>query len=179
MRNKYSTIKKIDDSTVKVTDYTNIEVVKTLKIKYSVIIAIIVLMITIAVVARIFNRFVTKEDRGAINTNISKEQGITVFTEDGFVFENSSLEYLNQKDIESLRDMADGSEYTFSELLRFTVNEIYARHGYNFVKKEYADFYNNYTWYISLDKVKSVEWEEFNDYEQKNLTLILNYENMN
>lgn len=178
MRSKYSTIKQIDDSTINVTDHTHIETVKTLKIKYSVIIVTIVTIITIAVIAGVFNGLVKKDHENINNTNISEESNITVFTEDGYVFENSSLEYLDQEDIEDLRSLSDSSEFTFLQLLRFSVNEIYARHGYKFVKKEYYKFYNNYSWYTSLDKVNSVDWEEFNEYEQYNLSLMLKYEKL-
>ena len=94
--------------------------------------------------------------------------------DDGQVFADSSIRYLTEKDLEELRN---DSSHPMDMLLRMACNELYARHGYRFGTKWFADFYNQYGWYNGGTNDNSAEVEKlFNDYEKANKTFLHNYE---
>lgn len=88
---------------------------------------------------------------------------------DGMVFPDSDSRYLSREEIEALKDRSD---YSYQQLLRYAVNEIYARHGYKFDEDgQYWPYYNQYSWYSEQDK-KIVSEEELNEYERSNVSLL-------
>lgn len=62
----------------------------------------------------------------------------------GFVFPDS--------DIIILSDARIKATVTDAETCRRAINEIYARHGYQFTLQENIDFFNQYDWYREMDK---------------------------
>lgn len=95
----------------------------------------------------------------------------SIFSENGFIFQNSSYALLATTDIENLR-ARENSDITFGDMLQYAINEIYARHGRRFTAAEYNNFYTKYEWYTPT--VNEVYWEEFNEFEKNNITLLLN-----
>lgn len=75
----------------------------------------------------------------------------TVQTEsgDGFVFPNSDKELLTEAQIsERVKDKST---------LRYAINEIYARHGYQFEKEEYRNYFNSFDWYKNVAKEPNMD----------------------
>lgn len=63
-------------------------------------------------------------------------------------------------------------------LCRRAVNEIYARHGYQFSKQENTDYFNQYDWYRNMPKETdmSIVASEFSSVEKKNVEALQAYE---
>ena len=66
---------------------------------------------------------------------------LRTFHATGMVFPDSSNRLLTWDDIAKLDACA---AYSDRELLCYAINEIYARHGYRFRERKYADFYGSY-----------------------------------
>jgi hypothetical protein len=68
----------------------------------------------------------------------------------------------------------DISNWSFSQV-RYAINEMYARHGYDFPKKEIKNVFLKYQWYRRALKpghsIENIE-TEFNNYEIENLKLL-------
>ena len=182
--NKYSTIKKIDDDTFQISEYDTRTYQFGIKFKYSSLLWIALIIVVCIVIAIICGLHKQDADNTEDTINISNESQENVktiernspFFDDGFVLPNSSNIYLTTDDLNDLKSKAEKSDYTYSELLRYAVNEIYARHGYLFKTKELEEFYSQYQWYIELQKIIEVPWGKMNEYEQSNLILLLNEE---
>ncbi len=182
--NEYSTIRKVDDSTVEITTYVHYGTKKLITIKFSAIIAFVAMVACILIA----HFALTNANNGTgsqdlpCNQPVGEEdcsRAVLPFSNDGFVFPQSSSQYISQDDLDNLRLIADASDYSYQELLRFAVNEIYARHGYQFIPSGRFDvFYSQYPWYTESAKV-DVTWDMFNACEQHNLNLILNEEQLN
>lgn len=61
-----------------------------------------------------------------------------------FVFPNSDKELLT--DVQIAEKVKDKST------LRYAINEIYARHGYQFSTEEYSNYFGQFDWYKNLPK---------------------------
>lgn len=117
----------------------------------------------------------------ADTTYISRQKYMTevekdnpVIDSDGFVFADSNERYLTLAEIEALQG---NDNYTYQELLRYAINEIYARNGYEFqVDGKYYTYYNQYEWYRETAK-QNVTYDMMNSYEQKNITMLVGVEN--
>lgn len=177
MKKNISTIKQIDKTTFAIKDITCINISKTFHIKYRIII-ILFLCVIIGGIFFIKDNISKKSNI----TPLQKEQNIEVtqspFNDNGFIFPESDSSYIIESDIVNLQNIASNSGYTFQELLRFSINEIYARHGQIFGIEKYENFYNNYEWYQHLNKI-TVTWDMFNSYEKYNLDILINCEKEN
>ena len=60
--------------------------------------------------------------------------------------------------------------YRYDTLL-YAFNEIYARHGYKFKKKEMQDHYQQFSWYSGYRSDMEAVVADFNKYENANLRL--------
>ena len=88
----------------------------------------------------------------------------------GFVFPDSDTTLLTDEQIsETVTDAAT---------CRRAVNEIYARHGYEFTQQENIDFFNQYDWYRDMDKESDMEKvsAQFSKTEKENVDKLLEYE---
>ncbi|MGN1432770.1 MAG: YARHG domain-containing protein [Ruminococcus sp.] len=88
-------------------------------------------------------------------------------TDNSFIFANSSSAYLSKSDVSALSD----------NNLNLALNEIYARRGRIFTDPELKSYFSSKSWYTP--KYTSDEFLNnvtFNDYEQKNLQLLINEE---
>ena len=67
---------------------------------------------------------------------------------------------------------------TNKSLCRRAINELYARHGYQFTKQENTDYFNQYDWYRNMIKESdmSVVASEFSSTEKKNVEALQAYE---
>lgn len=81
----------------------------------------------------------------------------------GFIFPNSDLDRIDQREIEVLSDRD----------LTYAINEIYARHGYIFRSDELREYYEQFDWYAG--KIPSAEFSDsnFNQTELQNLALLV------
>ncbi len=73
---------------------------------------------------------------------------VTIASDDGFIFEDSSTRVLDVSEIAALSDTD----------LRYTINEIYARHGYIFSDQALLEYFRQFDWYQ-----ETVPKEGFND----------------
>ena len=103
------------------------------------------------------------------------------FYQIGKLFPNNHHYQLDESDIKKLYLFSiQNKEYSFEELIRFSVNEIYAQKGFLFPKEsQNLKFYNSYNWYLSLEKKESINWDEFNEMEKYNLRFLLDIEKGN
>ena len=86
-------------------------------------------------------------------------------SDDSYIFSNSSSSYLSNSDVSALSD----------NNLTIALNEIYARRGRIFKDSALSSYFNSKTWYTP--KYTQAEFDKnvtFNDYEQKNLQLMIN-----
>lgn len=88
-------------------------------------------------------------------------------TNNSYIFSNSSSSYLSKADISALSN----------NNLNIALNEIYARRGRIFKDPALSSYFNSQAWYTP--KYTQAEFDKnvtFNDYEQKNLQLMINEE---
>ena len=86
-------------------------------------------------------------------------------TNNSYIFSNSSSSYLSSSDVSALSD----------NNLTIALNEIYARRGRIFKDSALSSYFNSKSWYTP--KYTQAEFDKnvtFNDYEQKNLQLMIN-----
>lgn len=119
------------------------------------------------------------QDAGQTDSNTSAEEKNTSDTDaqtegdlyEGFVFPDSNVVLLTDSRI---RETA-----TNASLCRRAINEIYARHGYAFTKKENTDFFNQYSWYKNMTKESDMSKvaSRFSAVEKANVENLQAYEN--
>ena len=86
-------------------------------------------------------------------------------SDNSYIFSNSSSAYLSKSDVSALSD----------NNLTLALNEIYARRGRIFKDSALSSYFNSKSWYTP--KYTQEEFDKnvtFNDYEQKNLQLMIN-----
>lgn len=88
----------------------------------------------------------------------------------GFVFPDSDKVILTDERISKTVKDAD--------TCRRAVNEIYARHGYEFTMQENIDFFNQYDWYKNMKKEPDMEKvsTQFSKTEKENVDKLLEFE---
>ena len=92
-----------------------------------------------------------------------------VSSSEGFIFPNSDKELISEDMMNSyLKDKAT---------LRLAINEIYARHGYQFSNEEYQKYYGQYDWYNKLPKESDMDKvsASFSEIEKKNVDALQAY----
>lgn len=62
---------------------------------------------------------------------------------------------------------------------QMAINEIYARHGYQFTKPENIDYFNSYEWYAAMEKVEDMDavLGMFSDVERANVEKLQAFQN--
>ncbi|MCC8181643.1 MAG: YARHG domain-containing protein [Clostridiales bacterium] len=83
-----------------------------------------------------------------------------------YVLPNSSSEYISESDLYGLTEWE----------CRIARNEIYARYGVIFTKPEVIEYFESKSWYQGTILLADFSTSEFNDYEVKNLEVIVAYE---
>ncbi len=91
------------------------------------------------------------------------------FLETGLVFPNSDMAYLTKDEIAAVST----SPYC-AELLRYAINELYARHRFSFEIEPYKTHYLNLGFEAEIDMQQARD--EFNLYEESNLNILLQLE---
>ena len=103
----------------------------------------------------------TEEPVQATKAQQSQSNG----SDNSYIFSNSSSSYLSNSDVSSLSD----------NNLTIALNEIYPRRGRIFKDSALSSYFNSQAWYTP--KYTQAEFDKnvtFNDYEQKNLQLMIN-----
>ncbi|WP_293972040.1 YARHG domain-containing protein [uncultured Ruminococcus sp.] len=103
----------------------------------------------------------TEEPVQATKAQQSQSNG----SDNSYIFSNSSSAYLSKSDVSALSD----------NNLTLALNEIYARRGRIFKDSALSSYFNSKSWYTP--KYTQEEFDKnvtFNDYEQKNLQLMIN-----
>lgn len=103
----------------------------------------------------------TEEPVQATKAQQSQSNG----SDNSYIFSNSSSAYLSNSDVSALSD----------NNLTIALNEIYARRGRIFKDPALSSYFNSKSWYTP--KYTQAEFDKnvtFNDYEQKNLQLMIN-----
>ncbi|MBR3553895.1 MAG: YARHG domain-containing protein [Clostridia bacterium] len=57
-------------------------------------------------------------------------------------------------------------------------NEIYARHGYIFKKKQYRTYFESQSWYHGTEPDMDKVQQQFNDYELQNIEILVKYQGL-
>ncbi len=99
------------------------------------------------------------------NSNSQSSSNTNTNNNGGFIFPNSDSSYLSNAQVSALSD----------DDLQLAINEIYARRGRIFKDASLNAYYNSQSWYEG--KYTPEEFEKnvkFNNYEQKNLQLLIN-----
>ena len=86
--------------------------------------------------------------------------------ESEYILPDSSTTYLTMDDLEGLT----------AEECRIARNEIYARHGRRFSEEELQSYFDSCSWYTGTTDPEDFDGSVLNDYEEKNLALIVQYE---
>lgn len=91
----------------------------------------------------------------------------------GFVFPDSDKVLLTDDRISEI--------VTDADTCRRAINEIYARHGYEFTMQANIDFFNQYDWYKNMDKESDMEKvsAQFSKTEKSNVDKLLEFEDAN
>lgn len=76
------------------------------------------------------------------------------------------MRYLTRSDLEGLTQ----------EQLRIARNEIYARRGRLFLDEELQKYFDSFDWYTGTIQPDDFQEELLNDFERKNIELIVAYE---
>lgn len=85
------------------------------------------------------------------------------------IFDKCSSDYLDEEEIYELYF----DKESFCSQLQFYINLMYARHGQAFAKGGDSNaYFQEQEWYQQLVK-KEVSYEELNEYEQKNVNLLV------
>lgn len=85
----------------------------------------------------------------------------------GFIFYDSDKRYLKESELDSLTEAE----------VRIALNEIYARRGYKFSKSpDMIQHFNNCSWYRGTQESMEAAAAFFNDFERKNVDLLVKYE---
>ena len=106
--------------------------------------------------------------------NLTEDDDDTIDTSDdpyaGFVFPDSDTTIITKTQMKATLKTRS--------LCRRAVNEIYARHGYQFSKQENTDYFNQYDWYRNMPKETdmSIVASEFSSVEKKNVEALQAYE---
>lgn len=147
----------------------------------SIIVVIVVLSIVIPCVGIADSNsqetvaYATTESYNDANVEAASIEDVSIeaqWKSSGFVFPDSDKRILTEADILSLAAVEGYSE---AELLRYAVNEIYARHHYSFSSEMFSSFFNGYSWYdgyLSAEDACAL----FNSIEQHNLAFLLKAE---
>lgn len=85
--------------------------------------------------------------------------------DDDYIIADSDVRYLSRNEL---------SKYT-KEQLGYIRNEIFARHGYIFKKKQYSDYFGNKSWYVPDPNCTGTE-ADLNSIEKANVELIQDME---
>lgn len=107
------------------------------------------------------------------NNNSNKDDSTVTASNDpydGFVFPDSDTTVITKTRMKET--------LTSKSLCRRAINELYARHGYQFTKQENTDYFNQYDWYRNMIKEPdmSVIASEFSSTEKKNVEALQAYE---
>ena len=106
--------------------------------------------------------------------DLTEDNDDTIDTSDdpyaGFVFPDSDTTIITKTQMKATLKTRS--------LCRRAVNEIYARHGYQFSKQENTDYFNQYDWYRNMQKETdmSIVASEFSSVEKKNVEALQAYE---
>ena len=176
---KFSTIKKIDDRTFQITDYEYEHIGASVNVKYSSFVVLIVLIVGIVVgVVFLRNRDLSSENGESVSQTETEDVTVSgeliLFSVDGFIIEESSTRYITREDLDKIERLSTEFQVSYKDLIDFAINEIYARYGCEFTfRTKFADFYNQYDWYLYMEKVSNVKFYMFNEYEQYNIILLV------
>ena len=83
-----------------------------------------------------------------------------------YIFPDVAERYLDRSEVSRLSPQA----------ISYAKNEIYARHGRKFASQELKDYFGSKSWYVGTVDPDDFTDKVFNDYEQKNLLLIVEYD---
>lgn len=109
---------------------------------------------------------VTYEDED-IAIEGTKEYVPEQFKISGFIFYDSDRRYLTEEELDQLTEAE----------VRIAINEIYARCGYKFnLKQDMVDHFNALPWYHGTETDMDKVAKTFNEYEEYNVRLLVNYE---
>lgn len=87
--------------------------------------------------------------------------------DDTYFFPDTATRYITENELYNMTDRE----------IAIARNEIFARHGRKFTKQEWTDYFNTKTWYVpTYDPETFDSMDLLNDFEKKNLKVILAYE---
>lgn len=93
------------------------------------------------------------------------EQAAAASADNDYIF-NSNKEIITTAYLDTLS----------KDQIRLVLNEMYARHGYNFTKEPYLSYFASKPWYIPMYETSEETELYFNEIEMQNKIIIINYE---
>lgn len=87
----------------------------------------------------------------------------------GFLFPDSNKELITDEEL--------AEKVTDKDSCQRAINEIYARHGYQFSSWDNVEFFEKYDWYNELEKNSDMDQvsQQFNDTEKENVAKLQQY----
>lgn len=107
---------------------------------------------------------VTSED------NPNEEEYDSCDLKDGIMFPESSSRYITEDDINNCQVV---ERMPLIDIIQYSINEIYARNGYDFHEKKWKEHYEKYSWYINKGYNDAETRECFNTFEEQNMQLLI------
>jgi len=114
---------------------------------------------------------------------ISENSTLSVSFSESVYIKVNNADPAKNTDLANMIEKLDKQNIGRQDLIRFTLAEIdylrngvYARSGKIFKTKEYAEYFSAQSWYIGVSKSEKEIVKKFNEYQNKNLETILNYE---
>lgn len=106
---------------------------------------------------------VTPED------NPNEEESDSYNLKDGIMFPYSSSRYITEEDINNCQVEENKP---LIDIIQYSINEIYARNGYDFHEKKWKEYYTQYSWYINKGYNDAETREHFNTFEEQNVQFL-------
>lgn len=110
---------------------------------------------------------VAVQDSTSYQDSVDKE--FASYFETGIVFPDSSSRILSAGEIAPLDYWPPNA---VDYLYQYSINEIFARHGYSFKNPYWANYFSKYSWYQDLGYTDSDARDRFNETERKNIKML-------
>lgn len=178
MDDKYNSLFESNDDKITIVIRETSATPKTL-IVFGIAIVVAICVVTFACLKSIRDNEYGEKVKGSISqTDYSYDKTVKTenmiyhrFQETGMVFPDSSKYLITANDVMELATCDFMSE---RELLRYAINELYARNGYQFDNGDYYWHYSSYGFLCNCSMEQALS--KFNDVEVQNLDFLVEFE---
>lgn len=99
----------------------------------------------------------------ADNITVTREDAVVVVLDDEYIFPHSSYEYLTEAELYGMT----------ADELQMAINEIYARYGRKFVRKDIQEYFDSKSWYYGFIEAADFDVSIISQTEWANIELLL------